>query len=90
MAAFLGSNKKKKYMGENKFAFDQANQEAHLWCFRNKIFITPVETGFRHRLWKLEISINGRIYTSPEAYGPTDVWEKMYEYYNYYYKKYEK
>ena len=90
MAAFLGSSKKKKYMGENKFAFDTENQKAHLWCFNNKIYITPVETGFRHRLWKLEISINGRIYMSPDAYGPTDVWEKMYEYYNYYYKKYEK
>ena len=56
----------------------------------NKIYITPVETGFRHRRWKLEISINGRKYMSPEAYGPTDVWEKMYEYYNYYYKKYER
>ena len=88
-AAFRG-NKKNKYMGENKFAFKAENQKAHLFCFSKKIYITPVETGYGHRRWKLEISINGKKYMSPEAYGPTDIWEKMYEYYNYYYKKYER
>ena len=77
-------------MGENPYATLPENVKAHLWCFGNKIFITPVETGYRNRMWKLEISINGRIYMSPDAYGPTDIWAKMYEYYNYYYKKYAK
>tara|TARA_R100001463_G_scaffold50446_2_gene100690 strand:+ start:3069 stop:3338 length:270 start_codon:yes stop_codon:yes gene_type:complete len=82
--------KAKKYMGECPWATDPECAKAHLWCFKNNIFITPVETGYRNRMWNLEIQLGKKTFKSPEAYGPTDVWEKMYEFYKYYYNKYEK
>jgi hypothetical protein len=83
-------SKKNKYMGENPFATMPENTKAHMWCFKNNIFITPVEAGYKARMWYLEIRLGSKTFKSPEKYGPTDVWEKMYEFYNYYYKKYEK
>jgi len=83
-------NNKKKYMGENPFATMPDNTKAHMWCFKNNIFITPVEAAYQSRTWYLEIQLGKKTFRSPERYGPTDVWEKMYEFYKYYYNKYEK
>ena len=36
--------------------------DIRLWCHRNQIFITPVETGYRERKWYIEINIRGKVY----------------------------
>ena len=46
---------------------------------------TPVEAGYQSRTWYLEVQLGKKTFRSPETYGPTDVWEKMYEFYKYYY-----
>ncbi len=63
-------------------------QKAYRWCINNKIFISPFATG--NASWYIDIEIGGKINRSPDSYGPTVVWEKLYEYYKYYYNKYEK
>ena len=62
--------------------------DIRLWCHRNHIFITPVETGYRERKWYIEINIRGKVYKSPEHYTPTTIWDKILEYRKYYYEKY--
>jgi hypothetical protein len=83
-------SKKQSYMGENPYSTKPENYKAHMWCFKNNIFITPRETGYKERKWFLEIQLGSKTFTSPESYGPGDIWEKMYEFYRYYYNKYEK
>ena len=40
--------------------------------------------------WHIDIWLNNKWNTSPETYGPGEIWEKIYEFYNYYYDKYGK
>mgnify|MGYP001569291674 CR=1 len=61
--------------------------EAYRWCIKNNIIIWPeTKLGIE---WKIEIKINNKVHKSPEAYKAVEVWRKMYEYYLYYYNKYE-
>ena len=62
--------------------------EAYIWCIRNGIFISPIAKT--EGAWWLEITNNGKTNKSPKTFTKTVVWEKMYEYYNYYYDKYKK
>ena len=64
------------------------DMKAYIWCIRNKIFISPFATG--NGSWYIEIKIGGNTSRSPEPYGPTTIWIKLYEFYKYYYKKYAK
>ena len=71
-----------------KYERTDEEYEAYRWCINNGIVIWPeVKIGPE---WKIEIKINNTIHKSPESYGPVEVWKKMYEYYKYYYNKYEK
>jgi hypothetical protein len=80
--------RKVEYMG----AYNPTTQDLdiRLWCHRNRIFITPVEIGYRKKKWYVEIDIRGKTYKSPETYTPTTIWEKIFEYRRYYYEKYKK
>ena len=40
--------------------------------------------------WHIDIWLNNKWNTSPETYGPGEIWEKIYEFYRYYYEKYSK
>ena len=62
--------------------------KARDWCWKNNIRISPwcVEYG---TAWKIDIIINNKSFKSPEAFGKGIIWQKMYEYYKYYYDKYE-
>ena len=57
------------------------------WCLtRNiKIGISPDWKDDMNR-WKIDISINGKIYTDPNRYENEEVYNKVIEYYKYYYK----
>ena len=75
---------KKDLMGQ--YSVTTEERKAYHWCINNGIFISPLATG--EGSWYIEIKLNNNIHKSPEAYGKTTVWEKLYEYYKYYYKKY--
>ena len=57
------------------------------WCMaRNiKIGISPDWKDDMNR-WQIDISINGKIHTDPNRYENEVVYNKVLEYYKYYYK----
>jgi|TARA_R110001583_G_scaffold47417_1_gene148543 hypothetical protein len=58
------------------------------WCMNNGINISP----FAHNTyeWYIDIEINGRKNRSPYLYKKVQVWEEIFNFYKYYYKKYGK
>jgi len=77
---------KKQSMGE--YAPTKVQLKAYRWCINNGIYISPFATG--DATWYIEIKINGKTNRSPDVYSKTAIWIKMYEFYEYYYNKYEK
>jgi hypothetical protein len=61
--------------------------DAMRWCINNgiKVYPRPLSTV----KWSLIIEINGKTTESPEGFGKMVIWQKLFEYYLYYYKKYE-
>ena len=79
---------KKKPCDMGKPPFDEGLWKAQRWCIRNNIFVyvVPIRPGE----WGIEISIAGKINKSPYIYKKNIIWEKLHEYYTYYYDKYAK
>jgi len=61
------------------------------WCLNKKISvgISPDWKDDMNR-WQIDISINGKTYTDPNRYTNDNVYNKVNEYYKYYYDKYNK
>ena len=61
------------------------------WCLNNKIKIS-VSPDWKHSLthWQIDININGNNHNDPSRYTDDIILEKKYEYYKYYYDKYNK
>ena len=61
------------------------------WCINKgiKIPVSPNWEGPDYE-WKIEININGKIHFDPAIYEGDQALKKMYEYYKYYYDKYNK
>ena len=61
------------------------------WCLNNNIGIgiSPDWKDDMNR-WKIDININGKIYTDPNRYNDDIVYNKVNEYYKYYYDKHNK
>ena len=57
------------------------------WCLSNniKVGISPDWKGGLNN-WKIEININNNVHVDPNAYNENVVYDKVVEYYNYYYK----
>jgi len=73
-------------MGE--YIASDADSKAYDWCIKNGIYISP--TAKTEGAWWLDIENNGKVNRSPKTFTKTAIWEKMYEYYNYYYGKHKK
>ena len=60
------------------------------WCMNKNIHvsITP-DWKHEYNLWQIDITINGKVHNDPARYDD-DVLDKVYEYYKYYYDKYNK
>lgn len=71
-----------------KYTPTEDEHKAYRWCIANGIIIWP-ESKMADE-WRIEIKLNKKKYYSPQAYKKIEVWEKMFEYYEYYYNKYEK
>ena len=61
------------------------------WCLNNKIKI-GVSPDWKDSLnrWQIDININGNNHNDPSRYNDDQILEKKYEYYKYYYDKYNK
>ena len=66
----------------------EEEKKAYIWCINNNIKISPICETYG-KMWKIDIIINDKSFKSPKAYSAGVCWQKMYEYYKYYYDKYE-
>ena len=79
--------KKKNPMGD--YLPSPENYEAMRYCINNRICkISPLAKN--NSEWYLEVYTNGKWNRSPETFGPGEVWEVMFNYYDHYYNKYKK
>ena len=61
------------------------------WCLDNNIAVCVVPDWSRSsEYWKIEIKINNKVHVDPAVYTVANVHDKKYEYYKYYYDKYNK
>jgi hypothetical protein len=60
------------------------------WCLENKINICVIPNWKTTHFWNVEITINNKVVLDPVDYEPKEALKKMYEYYKYYYEKYNK
>jgi len=61
------------------------------WCLNNNIKISATP-DWKHDLtkWQIDININDNNHNDPARYTDDIILEKKYEYYKYYYDKYNK
>jgi hypothetical protein len=78
--------KKQNIMG--KYIPTNKELDAAEWCIKNNIHISPLKKNYKDQLWYIDIIINGKSSKSPETFGPSIIWQKLYEYASYYYNKY--
>jgi len=62
--------------------------KAYRWCVRNNIAISPKAKSTT--AWYVDIKNKGKTHTSPETYGKTEIWEKIFEYCKFYYDKHRR
>ena len=57
------------------------------WCLTRNIKIS-IMPDWKNDLtrWKIDININGKTHTDPNNYKDEEVYDKLLEYYKYYYK----
>ena len=55
------------------------------WCMKKGTKIAVIPSGMD---WQVEININNKIHLNPQVYKANEAYGKMYEYYKYYYDKY--
>ena len=61
------------------------------WCLTKNINV-GIGPDWKDDLnrWQIEININGKTHTDPNKYNDDVVYNKVYEYYKYYYDKHNK
>jgi hypothetical protein len=67
--------------------YNEKDWEAYRWCIRNNIAIGPKAKS--NTRWYVTITKTDGQPTvqSPETYGKTIIWQKIFEYCKYYYEK---
>jgi hypothetical protein len=78
---------KKRGVDMGEYIADEKEWEAYRWCIRNNIFIAP--KALTEARWSIVITNKNITHEDPNSYTKTVIWEKIYEYYKYYYNKYE-
>ena len=73
------------------YSYTKENIKHAGWCINKGIKI-PVVPNWEvvDNEWKIEININGKVHFDPVIYEGKEALKKMYEYYKYYYDKYNK
>ena len=72
-------------------AWAESEMKIIRWCLNHGIKI-GVSPDWKHELmhWQIDISTNGNVHTDPNRYEDDDVYNKVNEYYKYYYDKHNK
>ena len=73
-------------MGQTPFS--ESLWEAQRWCIREGIYIAP--RAKNDTAWYVVITNKGNVNATPDTFGKTEIWLKIFEYYKYYYDKYRK
>ena len=74
-----------KKISMGTYVASELELKAYRWCIRNKIYIAP--KAINETRWSVVITNNGRTHEDPSHYIKGLIWEKIYEYYKYYYEK---
>ena len=70
------------------YTFDKEEFKAYRWCINNGIYISPFcKENFVS--WYIDVKINGKINRSPAEFDYRELWKTIFNYYKYYYNKYE-
>tara|TARA_R100001594_G_C3853361_1_gene219022 strand:- start:4 stop:273 length:270 start_codon:yes stop_codon:yes gene_type:complete len=87
--SFRGNRLKKKKQKENLYyPYTKEDMKRVQWCLNRDIGVAVSPDGNQ---WKVEIRLNkGDWKRDPNEYTREDAMKKMYEYYKYYYDKYNK
>jgi hypothetical protein len=74
-----------------KITWEKEEMKIIGWCLNNNISvgISPDWKDDMNR-WKIDININSKTHTDPNRYDDNVVYNKVNEYYKYYYDKYNK
>ena len=83
-----GSKKKKGQIDMGQTGHSSLDWNAYRWCVRNKIAISP--RAYSATQWHVDINNKDKTHTSPDTYGKTEIWNKIFEYCKYYYDKHRK
>ena len=83
-----GSKQKKGAINMGDTGYNAEDWKAYRWCVRNDIAIAPKARSAVQ--WFIDIRNKGKTSTSPETYGKTEIWTKIFEYCKYYYDKHRK
>ena len=61
------------------------------WCLSNNILISCIPNWKQRGInWLIDIKINKNTHRDPNKYEDEEVFNKIYEYYKYYYDKHKK
>jgi HD superfamily phosphohydrolase len=71
-----------------KYMPTQKDFDAMQWCIANNIKISPMAKSTYE--WYIDIEINNKKNRSPYVYVKDQIWQEIWKFYKYYYKKYEK
>ena len=85
--------KLKKGVGMGTYLATDEEAKAMRECIDQRIVkISPKakNQGNGNNEWYIDIWLNGKWNTSTETWGPGEIWEQIYTYYQYYYDKYGK
>ena len=77
---------KRSAKGKNPGSHSYTNEDMKRvnWCINKGIKIAVIPNGID---WQVELNINDKIHLNPKVYKANEAYEKMYEYYKYYYDK---
>ena len=84
------NKRKKKGLGRAPEAvpYTDDNMKHIAWCMNNSIVVGFSPLWDTEDQWQIDIQINAIVSVDPNTYGSDEVMAKVYEYYKYYYHKY--
>ena len=74
-----------KKISMGTYVAPELDLKAYRWCIKNKIHIAP--KAINETRWTIVITNNGKTHEDPSHYIKGLIWEKIYEYYKYYYEQ---
>ena len=88
----INDKKRKKGLGRAPEAipYTDDNMKHVAWCMNNNIVVGFSPLWDTEDQWQIDIQINATVSVDPNTYSGDEVMAKVYEYYKYYYDKYEK